>query len=106
MPPSEQWQEPQQKNYEGERVGLRVEITVLEGMIISIELNTTKWDLRGVKLGERRSNVNDIGMPIHTIRNTGNIPVVVDMGYGPQIDVWPSIQIEEVSLFPRFQHPG
>jgi len=49
--------------------------------IISIELNESWWALNGVKLGELRSNFSGADGPQHKIRNTGNVPVYVDIGY-------------------------
>ena len=51
--------------------------------VISIELNESAWKLDGVKLGEKRSNLNDLGLPIHMVRNTGNVQVMVDIRYAP-----------------------
>lgn len=72
-------------NEEGEVARLKVEITVVEGQIISIVLKPDEWLLEGVKLGERRSNLDEYGKPIHNIKNTGNVDVMVDIGYGPYI---------------------
>ncbi len=68
-----------------ERPELVVEITVIHAEpVISIELNEAYWKLDGVKLGDKRSNFDlTNNEPIHRIVNTGNVPVVVDIGYGP-----------------------
>ncbi len=71
-------------NSSNEVARLVVEITVIRPEpVISIELNESDWKLDGVKLGEKRSNLNDLGLPIHMVRNTGNVPVLVDIGYAP-----------------------
>ena len=53
--------------------------------VISIELNESAWKLDGVKLGEKRVNLNDLGVPIHAVKNTGNVPVMIDIGYAPMM---------------------
>jgi beta propeller repeat protein len=50
---------------------------------ISIELNELFWKLGKMRLGERKSNAGDMGIPMHAITNTGNVPVMIDIGYGP-----------------------
>ena len=63
---------------------LPVEVTVLPGeKVISIELNEASWSLVGVKLGEKKGNLDASGKPIHQIKNTGNVPAMVDIGYVP-----------------------
>ena len=71
------------ENAEGDQKALTVEITVSQRSIISIELNDTAWLLQGVTLGERRSNFDDNGLAMHKVKNTGNVPAMVDIGYGP-----------------------
>ena len=78
------------QNYEGEQKPLEVKILVSEGnRIISIELTPATWNLESVKLGDVIGNFDESGNVIHSIKNTGNIPVMVDMGYGPLADVVP-----------------
>lgn len=70
-----------------EDVQLVVEITVIRvEPVISIELYPNSWNLDGVKLGELRTNYGYWNRPMHYISNTGNVPVLVEIGYGPQID--------------------
>lgn len=70
-----------------EKVEVVVEITVLHiEPVISIELYPNSWNLDGVKLGELRTNYGYWNRPMHYISNTGNVPVLVEIGYGPQID--------------------
>ena len=69
-------------NAEGERVELTATI-YLPQPVISIELNESAWKIDGVKLGEKRSNMNELSVPIHMVRNTGNVSVSFDIGYGP-----------------------
>ncbi len=61
-------------------------ITKLQSLlqVISIGLEgPNPWVLDNVKLGERRKNLLDPdGKPIHVIKNTGNVVVIVDIGYG------------------------
>jgi hypothetical protein len=79
------------ENWTGQRetVELRVEITVRPAPVIAIELEgPNPWVLDGVKLGERCANVNTDGAPMHKIHNTGNVPVVIDIGYGIMVDVY------------------
>ena len=77
-------------NAEGEMVKLEVLIAV-KPAVISIELTPTTWALDGIKLGEKRTNMLADGTVMHEVRNTGNVPVMVAIGYGPQIDILPSI---------------
>lgn len=73
-----------------EEARLVVEITVIDAEpVISIELNETSWKLDAVKLGERRNNNGPYRKPIHYIKNTGNVPVLVDIGYG--LHIYPSV---------------
>jgi hypothetical protein len=74
------------KNDRGEQMSLTVDITVPPIPVISIELNQTDWKLDGVKLGGMRDNVDESGAVIHKVTNTGNVPVRIDIGYGPQPD--------------------
>lgn len=50
---------------------------------ISIELNESGWQINGIKPGGKASNLNNFGLPIHNIRNTGGVSVIIDMGYAP-----------------------
>ena len=51
---------------------------------ISIELEgQNPWVLDSVKLGERRTNLNSFGTPMHKIHNMGNVYVSVSIGYAP-----------------------
>ena len=61
----------------------KLESLLLPPPIISIELNESAWRLDGVKLGEKRVNLNELGAPIHAVRNTGNTDVMIDIGYAP-----------------------
>ena len=54
-----------------------------EVAVISIELNESIWKIDAIKLGDQKSNLNDAGVPIHAIKNTGTVSVAVDIGYGP-----------------------
>ncbi len=79
------------KNADGtvktEEAQLVVEITVIRvEPVISIELYPNSWNLDGVKLGELRTNYGYWNNPMHYISNTGNVQVLVDVGYGPQTD--------------------
>lgn len=65
----------------GNTISKKIRVTLREGRIISIEINNPAWNLEGVKLGERRNNSDEMGNPMHAIRNTGNVPVMVDIGY-------------------------
>jgi len=58
---------------------------------LSIELYPLDWLIQGIKLGGLRSNLDELGLPIHYIANTGNVDVMVDIGYGPQTVVYPAI---------------
>lgn len=50
--------------------------------IISIEINDSTWNLEGVTLNELRKNNNpDTGSPLHAVKNAGNVPVIVEIGY-------------------------
>ena len=60
-----------------------ITITVNEVAVISIELNESIWKIDAIKLGDQKSNLNDAGVPIHAIKNTGTVSVAVDIGYGP-----------------------
>lgn len=73
-------------------LGMIIKILVRPQPVISIELTPTTWVLGGVKLGEKKSNIGYSGVPIHQITNTGNVLVMVDIGYGPQIDEYPSVR--------------
>ena len=60
--------------------------------VIAIELEgPNPWVLQGVKLGEKRSNMSASGSPAHAVKNTGNVPASIDVGYGPQIQILPCI---------------
>jgi len=52
---------------------------------ISIEVTPGEWILDNVRLGEKRENLDPDAVPIHSVRNTGNVSVLVSMGYGPTI---------------------
>ncbi|MDD5136740.1 MAG: hypothetical protein PHX20_01580 [Candidatus Omnitrophica bacterium] len=58
-------------------------LSKLNQPVISIELSNPSWVLQGVKLGDKIGNIGADGTPIHRITNTGNVPVIVDIGYGP-----------------------
>ena len=77
---------------EGEGQGtveLVVGFTVKEADVIAISLEgPNPWVLENIALGELRTNDGYVG-PLHTIKNTGNVPVSVDIGYGPLADVVP-----------------
>ncbi len=84
---------------------LVVEITVTRvEPVISIELNQTSWNLDGVKLGELRTNYGYWNRPMHYITNTGNVQVLVDIGYGPQI--YPAVSDVERPEIVSIVHPG
>lgn len=61
---------------------LKVQILVIN-RIISIEMNEPSWVLDGVRLGEIRSNLNAYGIPIHMVKNTGNVYADVVIRYSP-----------------------
>ncbi|MDD5136739.1 MAG: hypothetical protein PHN63_05270 [Candidatus Omnitrophica bacterium] len=50
---------------------------------ISVELNDTSWAISAVKTSEKRSNLNSAGLPAHSIKNAGNVPVKVGIRYVP-----------------------
>ena len=72
---------------------LTAEITVLPGQqVIAIELNQTSWTIQDMPLGDRDYNYDATGsQPIHKITNTGNVPVMVDIGYVGVIDMIPGL---------------
>ena len=75
-----------QSHYDGteKTVFLEVGITVLPGDIIAIELEGPEpWVIENIALGGRVSNNGYVG-PLHNIKNIGNVPIAVDMGYGPR----------------------
>lgn len=64
--------------------------------VISIELEgPNPWVLDDVKLGEKRANLNSAGVPMHKIHNTGNVSVMVSIGYGIMADVLPRPGLEQ-----------
>ncbi|MFH1753439.1 MAG: hypothetical protein ABH875_04580 [Candidatus Omnitrophota bacterium] len=68
-------------------VTLYVKITVLsDEPRISIELTPASWVIENVRLGEKVHNLNNKGIPIHALYNTGDVSVLVDIGYGPHIE--------------------
>ncbi|MCX5715394.1 MAG: hypothetical protein NTV07_00685 [Candidatus Omnitrophica bacterium] len=57
-------------------------MTVESPPVVSIEIESAgQWGLQNVKLGEKRNNIGTGGIPIQKIKNTGNVPVLVDIGY-------------------------
>lgn len=72
-------------------ISKKIKVTILPPPVISIELTPTTWVLGEVKLGERRNNRGYNGVVIHSIKNTGNVSVNIDIGYGPQIDEYPAV---------------
>jgi subtilisin family serine protease len=54
--------------------------------IISIELNELIWSIDGIRLGEKRSNLNNLGIPVHAVKNCGGVPVKVGIRYVPPAD--------------------
>ena len=78
------------KNEEGEEVKLDVRIDVTPAPVISIEITPNKIDLGKVKLGEMKSVT-----PSPEIRNTGNVPILVNIGYGALIAHGPQPGLEQ-----------
>ena len=80
-------------NDDGDIAKLEVSITVVEA-VISIELvdqygqPISTWSLEGIMLGEKRDNQTayGTGVPIHHVRNAGDVEVMVDIGYETDSD--------------------
>jgi len=49
--------------------------------VISIELNDTIWSLENIRRGETKINQDTGGGTIHSARNIGNVPIILDIGY-------------------------
>lgn len=60
-----------------------IAITVINMDIIAIELEgSSLWQLNGVRMGELRSNTDANGNFLHKVKNTGSVPVNVEIKYG------------------------
>jgi hypothetical protein len=56
------------------------------GDIIAIELEgLNPWTLNSVVLGTKTGNLGENSQPMHKIKNIGNTPVAIEVGYGPGI---------------------
>jgi len=69
----------------GSTISKKIKVTV-EQAVISIELEGGDWILKGVKLGEIRSNMDASNAPQHKVLNTGNINVLIGVQYGPMLE--------------------
>lgn len=53
--------------------------------VISIELNGPGWAMKGVKAGEKRNNLTNLGLPAHVVKNTGKVPVRIGIRYASTV---------------------
>jgi hypothetical protein len=58
-----------------------VRITVNDTSVIAIELNQTSWILENVNFCDKVSNCSKDGMPVHQVKNAGNIAVDYTIRY-------------------------